>query len=247
MTFGLCNAPTIFQSFINDIFSNLIDQNHLVVYLNDILLFHNNLTDLHTLTYEVLSQLAKYDLYLKSEKCSFDQTFIDYLGVIILYGKVKMDSAKISDITKWPQPKKLKDLQSFLGFCNFYRQFIQNYSHIAQPLFALSKKDVPFLWTSDQEKAFCTLIHAFFTTSVIILPNTKLPFCLITDASNYALGAILEQSNALNHWHPVAFYSKSMINAKLNYNIHDKELLAIIKSLKHFCHYLEGHPQILKI
>jgi hypothetical protein len=177
---------------MNDIFSNLIDQNHLVVYLNDILLFHNNLTDLHTLTHDVLSRLAKHDLYLIPEKCFFDQTSIDYLGVIISHSEVKMDSAKISGITKWPQPKKLKDLQSFLGFCNFYCQFIQNYSHMARPLFALSKKDIPFLWTFDQENAFCALIYAFSTAPVIILLDLKLPFRLITDASDYALGTILE-------------------------------------------------------
>ena len=131
MTFGLCNAPATFQSFMNDIFSNLIVQNHLVIYPDNILLFHDNLTDLHTLTYDVLSQLAKHNLYLKPEKCSFNQTSINYLGIIISHGKVKMDPAKISSITKWPQPKKLKDLQSFLGFCNFYCCFIQNYSHIA--------------------------------------------------------------------------------------------------------------------
>jgi transposase InsO family protein len=247
MTFGLCNAPATFQSFMNDIFSDLIDQNHLVVYLDDILLFHDNLTDLHTLTHDVLSRLAKNDLYLKPEKCSFDQTSIDYLGVIISHGEVRMDPAKISGITKWPQPRKLKELQSFLGFCNFYRRFIQNYSHIARPLFALSKKDVPFLWTSDQEKAFRALIHAFSTAPLIILPDSKLPFRLITDASDYALGAILEQPDALNRWHPVAFYSKSMIDAELNYDIHDKELLAIVKSLEHWRHYLEGHPQIFEI
>jgi hypothetical protein len=203
------------------------------VYLDDILLFHDNLTDLHTLTHDVLSRLAKHDLYLKPEKCSFDQTSIDYLGVIISHGEVRMDPAKISGITKWPQPKKLKDLQSFLGFCNFYRCFIQNYSHIARPLFALSKKDVPFIWTSDQESAFRALIHAFTTAPLIILPDSKLPFRLITDASDYALGAILEQPDTLNRWHPVAFYSKSMIDAELNYDIHDKELLAIVKSLEH--------------
>ena len=158
-----------------------------------------------------------------------------------------MDPAKISSITKWPQSKKLKDLQSFLSFCNFYRRFIQNYSHIAQPLFVLSKKDVSFIWTSDQESAFQALIHAFSTAPVIILPDSNVPFCLITDASDYVLGAILKQPDALNRWHPVAFYSKLMIDAELNYDIHDKELLAIVKSLEHWRHYLEGHPQIFEI
>ena len=232
MTFGLCNASATFQSFMNDIFSDLIDQNHLVVYLDDILLFHDNLTDLHTLIHDVLFRLAKHDLYLKPEKCSFNQISIDYLGIIISHGEVKMDPPKISGITKWPQPKKLKDLQSFLSFCNFYCRFIQNYSHIARPLFALSKKDVSFIWTFDQESTFRALIHAFTTAPVIILLDSKLPLHLITNASDYAPGTILEQPDTLNRWHPVAFYSKSMIDAELNYDIHDKELLAIVKSLE---------------
>ena len=131
MTFGLCNAPATFQAFMNSIFSDLIDNGHLVVYLDDILLFHNNLSDLHTLTHDILSRLAKHNLYLKPEKCFFDKTSIEYLGVIISEGRIKMDPTKISGITQWPVPKKLKDLQSFLGFCNFYRRFIEHYSAIA--------------------------------------------------------------------------------------------------------------------
>jgi hypothetical protein len=175
MTFGLCNAPATFQAFINSIFSDLVDTGHLVVYLDDILLFHTNLPDLHALTHTVLAHLQKHDLYLKHEKCSFDQTSIDYLGVIISHGQVKMDPAKLSGITTWPVPKKLKDLQAFLGFCNFYRHFILNYSTIARPLFKLSKKDTPFVWHSVQDSTFHTLKKAFTTAPVLGLPNPKCP------------------------------------------------------------------------
>ena len=135
MTFGLCNAPATFQSFMNDIFTDLIDQDHLVVYLDDILLFHQNLDDLHLLTHEVLRRLERYDLYLKPEKCFFDQTTIEYLGVIISDGIARMDPVKVQGIAHWPTPTTVKELQSFLGFCNFYRRFIHDYSKIAQPLF----------------------------------------------------------------------------------------------------------------
>ena len=122
MTFGLCNAPATFQAFMNSIFSDLIDDGHLVIYLDNILLFHSNLSDLHTLTHDILSHLTKHDLYLKPEKCFFDKTSIEYLGLIISEGHIKMDPTKILGITQWPVSKKLKDLQSFLGFCNFYRR-----------------------------------------------------------------------------------------------------------------------------
>jgi hypothetical protein len=198
MTFGLCNAPATFQAFMNDIFSNLVDDGHLVVYLDDILLFHDNLTKLHRLTHEVLRHLTKYDLYLKPEKCSFDQTAIKYLGVIISAGNVRMDPAKVQGITKWPRPTKVKEIQSFLGFCNFYRRFIHDYSKIAHPLFQLTKKDMPFTWTMDTQAAFDTLIHAFTTAPVLMLPDRMRPFRLITDASDFAMGAILEQPDLLN-------------------------------------------------
>jgi hypothetical protein len=247
MTFGLCNAPATFQAFMNDIFSDLVDDGHLVVYLDDILLFHDNLAKLHHLTHEVLRRLAKYNLYLKPEKCSFDQTAIKYLGVIISAGNVRMDPAKVQGIMKWPRPTKVKEIQSFLGFCNFYRRFIHDYSKIAHPLFQLTKKDTPFVWTTDTQAAFDTLIHAFTTAPVLMLPDRLCPFRLITDASDFAIGAILEQPDLLNRWHPIVYFSKSLLPAEQNYDIHDKELLAIIRALEAFCHYLEGHPEPFEI
>jgi hypothetical protein len=109
-----------------------------------------------------------------------------------------MDPAKLSGITTWPVPKKLKDLQAFLGFCNFYHRFILNYSTIARPPFELSKKDTPFVWHSIQDSAFCTLKKVFTTAPVLGLPDPKLPFWVITDASDFALGTILEQPDTLN-------------------------------------------------
>ena len=247
MTFGLCNAPATFQAYMNKIFADLVEKDHLVVYLDDILIFHHDLNELRRLTHDVLSRLQKHDLYLKPEKCFFNRTSIEYLGVIVSQGQVKMDPAKLSGISDWPTPAKLKDVQAFLGFCNFYRRFIHHFSDIAKPLHALARKDTPFHWSHPEEKAFRTLIQAFTSAPVLSLPDRKLPFRLITDASDYALGAILEQPDALNTWHPVAYYSKSMQPAELNYDIHDKELLAIIRALEHFRHYLEGHPEPFEI
>jgi hypothetical protein len=247
MTFGLCNAPATFQSFINSIFTDLADQGHLVVYLDDILLFHSTLQDLHELTHEVLRRLAKYDLYLKSEKCFFNQNSIKYLEVIVFEGNVCMDPAKVQGITQWPCPTKVKEIQSFLGFCNFYRCFIHDYSKIAHPLHQLTKKDTPFDWTAACQSAFNTLIHAFTIAPVLILPDRAWPFRLITDASDFAIGAILEQPDLLNQWHPIAYHSKSLQPPEQNYDIHDKELFAIIRALEAFHHYLKGHPAPFEI
>jgi hypothetical protein len=170
MTFGLCNAPATFQTFMNSIFSDLIDKNHVVVYLDDILLFHDNLDDLHALTHTVLSRLEQYDLYLKPEKCSFDQTSIEYLGVIISNGRIKMDPAKVSGITKWPTPQTVKELQAFLGFCNFYRRFIQDYSKIAHPLFAMTKQSSPF--AAKKKRDSYTWCHRLTRPAPLGFPST---------------------------------------------------------------------------
>jgi hypothetical protein len=131
MTFGLCNAPATFQTIMEEIFSDLISDGHVIVYLDDILIFHESSTELTALTHEVLCRFLKWDLYLKPEKCSFEKDTIEYLGFLITSGHIKMDPEKLSGIMKWPTPKTVKEVQSFLGFCNFYRRFIKDYSAIA--------------------------------------------------------------------------------------------------------------------
>ena len=247
MTFGLCNAPATFQTFMNNIFEDMIDAGQVVVSLDDILTFAEDLTTLNNLSSEVLKHLEKYDLYLKPEKCSFAQTSIEYLGIFISEGQIRRDPAKVKGITDWPTPKTVKQVQVFLGFCNFYRQFIKNFSDITHTLFDLTRKEVPFIWVSPQETSFRTLIQAFVTAPVLALPDHSRPFRVITYASDFATGAILEQPDALNRWRPVAYHSKSLQPVERNYEIHDKELLAIIHALEIFCHYLEGQEDTVEV
>jgi hypothetical protein len=163
---------------------------------------------------------------------------VEYLGLIISEGKICMDLVKLKAIQDWPLPRTVKDIQKFLRFCNFYRRFVKDYSHIARPLFNLTKKETPWNWTTECNMAFETLRQTMITSPVLMLPDHEKPFTLITDASNYTTGAILEQRDALGRSHPIAYFSKSLQPAKQNYEIHDKELLAIIHALKHFRHYI---------
>ena len=247
MTFGLCNAPATFQTIMQNIFDNLIDDGHVIVYLDDILIFHDSPTQLTNLIHEVLCRFLKWDLYLKPKKCSFAKDTIEYLGFVISHRHLQMDPEKVSGILKWPRPHNVKKVQSFLGFCNFYCRFIKDYLAIARPLFDLTRKETPFIWETLQQTAYNTLLHAFTTASVLAFPNPEKPYHLITDASNFTVGAILEQPDALNRWHPITYYSKSLQPAEQNYKIHDKELLAIILALEHFRHYLEGHVKPIEI
>src|SRR6202008_1707798 len=172
---------------------------------------------------------------------------VEYLGLIISEGELRMDPVKLKAIKDWPHPRTIKDIQKFLGFCNFYRRFVQDYSTLARPLFDLTKKTRSWDWTTTCENAFRALQDTLTTSPVLALPDYDRPFTLITDASDYATGAIWEQKDARGRTHLVAYYSKSLQPAKRNYEIHDKELLAIIHALKHFRHYLQGSPHVTEI
>jgi len=196
----------------------------------------------------VLKRLQFNDLYAKAEKCFFEQSSIKYLGIIISENKVQMDEEKLSGALEWPVPTKVKQVQAFLGFANFYRRFIENLAKISKPLSNLTKKDCTWNWGIEQQNAFEALKKAFTMALVLRIPNDKDPFKLSTDASDFAIGAVLSQKDMqTNLWHPVAFFSKSLDVHERNYKIYDKELLAVIRGLEEYRHYLEGHPHKIEI
>ena len=170
---------------------------HVVVYLNDILIFADNEAKLEQLTHKVLQCLLNLNLFLRPEKCSFNKTAVKYLGIIIFEGELCMDPVKLAAIKQWPRPKTVKDIQKFSGFCNFYCRFIKAYSELAHPLFNLTKKGTPFLWTERHDQAFKGLQAALTSSPVLLLPDYGKPFTVYTDASDYATSAILKQDDAL--------------------------------------------------
>jgi len=141
MYFGFSNAPATFQSMMNDILGDLIHIQLVMVYLDDILIFGTCLKEHRQLVKEVLKRLQFNDLYAKVEKCFFEQSSIKYLSIIISENKVQMDEEKLSEVLEWPVPTKVKQVQVFLGFANFYRRFIENFAKISKPLSDLTKKD----------------------------------------------------------------------------------------------------------
>jgi len=141
MYFGFSNAPATFQSMMNDILGDLIHIRLIIVYLDDILIFGTCLKKHRQLVKEVLKRLQFNDLYAKAEKCFFEQSSIKYLGVIISENKVQMDKEKLSGVLEWPVPTKVKQVQAFLGFANFYCRFIENFAKMSKPLSDLTKKD----------------------------------------------------------------------------------------------------------
>lgn len=255
MPFGLANAPATFQSYMNETLAGLVDIT-CVVYLDDILIYSSNETDHITHVKEVLQRLRDNNLYAKMSKCEFHTTKVDFLGYVITNEGVAMEQDRVEAIADWPTPKTFREVQVFLGFANFYRRFIGSYSRIAEPLTGLmkgsqkGKQTGPFAWGRAQDTAFEQLKRVFTTAPVLQHFDPTLRIRLETDASGFAIAAILSQqagqSDGLDktEWRPVAFYSKKMEPAERNYETHDGELLAIVKAFSHWRHYLEGsaHP-----
>jgi len=158
-----------------------------------------------------------------------------------------MEVQKVTEVQKWEPPKNIRGVQSFLGFCNFYRRFIKNFSIIARPLHELEKKDHPWQWGVKEQEAFNRLKEIVTEKPVLQHMNPELPFRLETDASNTAYGAVLTQRDPKGARHPVAYMSKSMTAPERNYNIGDKEALAIVKTLQHWRHWLEAVKEPIKI
>ena len=168
---------------------------------------------------------------LKREKSEFHRQEISFLGYIVRPGELRMDPSKVTAITEWPEPKMVKDVQSFLGFANFYRRFIEKYSQKATPLTNLTKKEQPFQWNKEHQQAFEAIKEAFMNGKVLHIFDPELATEVETDASDGAIRACLGQRKD-KKLVPVAFYSRKLTPPEQNYKIYDKELLAIVDALK---------------
>jgi len=158
MFFGLTNSPATFQTMMDDIFQDEVTQGWLCIYMDNMIIATEDDKVLHELRVNhILDKLEKFNLFLKPEKCKFHQREVKYLGVLIGNGTIKMDPIKVQGIADWPTPQTVKDVQSFLGFCNFYRAFIKNFSDIAHPLNDLTCKNKQFIWTDKHNNAFLEL------------------------------------------------------------------------------------------
>ena len=241
MPFGLSNSPSAFQHFINGIFADLLDIS-IVVYLDDILIYSDNPKEHKKHVREVLRQLRANNLYCSLSKCEFSVTTTEYLGYVLSPQGLHMSPDKVRAITDWPTPRKVKDIQSFLGFCNFYRRFIPNYADITIPLTLLTHSKVRWEWGNSAQQAFDTLKEAFTNQTILAHWSPGLPLTVETDASDYAIASIISITEEDGEVRPIAFRSRALGHSELNYDTHDKELLAIFDAFKHWRQYLEGAP-----
>ncbi len=245
MPFGLANSPAVFQSFINEVFRDMLHRT-VIIYIDDILIYSDTLKDHVQHVQAVLQRLIQHQLYAKIEKCDFHQTTTTFLGYVISPEGVAMDESKVKAVLDWPQPTSLKALQRFLGFANFYRRFIRDFSTVAGPLTSLVRKSTSRLpWNEGATHAFNQLKQRFTTAPILHHPNPELPFIVEVDASNTGLGAILSQRlGSPPKLYPCAYYSRKLNAAERNYDVGDRELLAMKAAFEEWRHWLEGasHP-----
>lgn len=194
---------------MNTIFSDILDV-FVIVYLDDILVFSSTLADHRVHVATVLTRLREHNLYAKLSKCLFDQDIVEFLGHSVSSFGISPLPDKVSSVMSWPTPVNVKHVQQFIGFTNYYRRFIANYSLLATPLTNLTKKDTPFIWSEACDQSFAALKSAISSGPVLRHADPDLPFTLETEASNFAMGAVFYQpaANDSDILHPVAFFSK---------------------------------------
>jgi hypothetical protein len=190
MPFGLTNAPATFQAYINNVLRKYLDV-FVVVYLDDILVYSKTYDDYVRDIRKVLQALADTKMKIKPKKTEFHRKEVKFLGYIVSREGLKIDKKKIKAITSWPKLSTVKEVQSFLGFANFYRQFIKDYSKITAPLTNLTKKDQVFEWTAEAEEAFQELKTRFSTEPILVIFDPSKPSMVETDTSDKAIGAYL--------------------------------------------------------
>lgn len=236
---GLCTSPFTMQNGGNLLFNDLLDRG-VKIYMDDIVIYTKTLEEHLELLQEIFTRLRKHNFKLKIEKCFFLKREFEFLGFIISEKGSLPNPNKTSCINKYPRPKNVVEIQRFLGLCNYYRKFIENFAKIAKPLYNLCGKDVPFIWNQSCENAFNNLKQAISSPPVLAFPDFNETFIVHTDASNFAVGTVLSQLEK-----PIQFASKTLNAAQRNYSTIEKELYAIIYALETFRHYLLGFEFIL--
>ena len=240
MPFGLCNAPGTFQRCMMGIFSDMIEI-ILEIFMDDFSVFGDSFEICLENLRKVLERCQEKNLVLNWEKCHFRVTQGIILGHIVSKNGIEVDKAKVELISNLPTPKCVRDIRSFLGHAGFYRRFIKDFSAIARPLCTLLAKDVPFIWSQSCDIAFTKLKNMLVSPPIMRSPNWDLPFEIMCDASDYAIGAVLGQREDKKAF--VIYYaSKTLDSAQANYTTTEKEFLAVVFALEKFRSYIVGSP-----
>lgn len=244
MPFGLSISGSEFQKSMDYVLGPLL-QDFVTIYVDDILIISENTEDHHKHIKKVLKRFDKYNVTVNLEKCQFFKKEVTFLGHIISEHGIQMDPMKIKTIQNFKTPSKKKEIQSYLGFINFYRKYISKFAHTIEPLIELTKKDVKWAWNEHHEKAFNESKKAFLREVIVAFPDFSEPLYLNTDASNVAIGGELYQILPTNDHATLGFASRTLKPAETRYTTTEIETLALVYCCNKFRQYLIGHKIIV--
>lgn len=244
LPFGWKNSPPIFQRHITRVLGDLLNDPRVSVYVDDIVCGSKTKDENDELTYKIIQRLDEHGMIISAKKSEFSQRSVVLLGRVIDGQSRTTRVESIEKVRNMHRPIDVKTVQQFTGLTNHFRDFIPDYASIVRPIDRLKRKDEPFLWSSECEAAFQKLVTIITSDPILSLPDWSLEFELTTDASNYGCGGILYQRNSNNpkkkQLRVVGYYSHTFTPAECNYNVSEKEMLAVIKAIKYFRSYLEG-------
>eukprot|EP00798_Chlamydomonas_sp_ICE-L_P019411 gene19411-biopygen28256 len=238
---GLCNAPATFMRVMNDAFRPFMDR-FVLCYLDDILVFSDSEEEHLEHLEQVFDVLRREKLYASPKKCFFGRHNVDFLGHSLSQAGISPEKKKINIIQNWPRPTTCHDLRSFLGLANYYRVFIRQYAHKAAPLNDLLKRKSTCKWGPTEQVAFDTLKQALTSNPIIQAPSPTAPFTVHTDASDFAIGAVLMQTDPQGHDYVIGYESRKLNTAETHYAAHEREQLAVVHALRVWRHHRKGRP-----
>lgn len=233
LPFGLMNSPASFQLVMAEVLRGL-NWKSVLVYVDDILIFSKSFDEHLTHLEEVFGRLSQAGLKLQPSKCVFGAPSVKYLGHVIDKEGVHVDHQKTKVVDNFPTPSNTSEVKGFLGLCNYYRRFIQGFAEIAAPLTQLLKKNSPFVWSDECNKAFLQLKHGLTTAPILAYPNMDRPFVLYTDASGSAIGYILGQIDDQNRERVIAYGGRALKDNEKKWSISERECFALVEAIRAF-------------
>jgi hypothetical protein len=248
MPFGVKNAPGSFQREMRRVLKDKLNKG-VFVFIDDIIIYSRTEAEHLLLIDWVLSQLQKEGYFAHPGKCQFLKSEVNFLGHVVSRAGVSMQQHKVEAVRTWPALQSVKDVRAFLGLAGFYRRFVKGFSEIARPLTDLTKiaDGSWFSWGQPEQQAFDTLKKALVSAPVLAHPDSRQPWMVQSDASGFAIGAVLSQKQTDDTVRPVAYWSHKLASAPRNYSATERELMAIVEATKHWRSYLHGSPYPIQL
>ena len=243
MPFGLSNAPAVFQELMSVVLQGCNDFS--TAYLDEIMIFSPTLEEHLEHICVIFDRLRQHNLKLKLKKCSFLKSETHYLGFVISEEGIKPDQKKVEAIRSLPVPTCVREVRSFIGMCSYYRRFIPNFSQIAEPIIALTRKYAHFKWSDTHQKAFDYLKDSLTAVPLLVYPDSNKPYVLYTDASDTCIGACLTQECDGDE-KPLYYLSHKLSRSQCKWSVVEKEAFAIHFGLQKLDYYLHNAQFVIR-